>query len=541
MNNKLVNPIIPGFYPDPSICRVGHDFYLVCSSFEMYPGLPVFHSTDLMHWQQIGNAMTPENKFHMERNCGVGGLMAPTIRYHKGVFYIINTNFADKGNYIITAADPAGPWSEPHWTDDVPGIDASLFIDDDDQAYVIGTGNVWDNGTGVKERGIWIAKYNLERFCMEGEPITIFNSALRCAAAPESPHIYHIGEYYYLIIAEGGTEHYHAVMCARSKELFGFFEGDPANPVMTHRHMGFTAPIINVGHADLVDLPDGSWYAVMLASRLIDGKYKNLGRETFICPVVWERGWPLFSSQTGKLEWEYDAPMCLEPSKCEPEPELDDFNGEKLPMHMVFWGTPGKPFYKIQDSMLELKCIHQRLDDELHSMGMDERPHDDRYAAYVSRRQRAVNVKISAKMEFYPKGNESAGIAIVQSMNHQVHVERILENGKQLVRVMLITADYDRPPYFPGFTSTTNRTEIKSIEWDSAEIVLGIEMLGEKFIVAYGSDADSMKELCTVDGALINPEKVGCMCGTLLGMYATGNGTDCENAARFDWFRYQEI
>ena len=113
------------------------------------------------------------------------------------------------------------------------------------------------------------------------------------------------------MIAEGGTEHYHAVMVARSKELFGFYEGNPANPVMTHRHMGFKSPIINVGHADFVELPDGSWYAVMLASRLIEGKCKNLGRETFICPVVWERGWPLFSPETGKVEWEYDAPECL--------------------------------------------------------------------------------------------------------------------------------------------------------------------------------------------------------------------------------------
>ncbi len=158
MTRRLVNPILPGYYPDPSICRNGEDFYLVCSSFEMDPGLPVFHSRDLAHWHQIGNAMTRENGFHMERNCGVGGLMATTIRYHQGTYYIINTNLADKGNYIITASDPAGPWSEPHWMENVPGIDASLFIDEDGQAYVIGIGNVWDNGTGVKERGIWIAK-----------------------------------------------------------------------------------------------------------------------------------------------------------------------------------------------------------------------------------------------------------------------------------------------------------------------------------------------------------------------------------------------
>ena len=278
--NKLVNPIIEGFYPDPTICRVGDDYYIACSSFELVPGLPIFHSKDLAHWEQICYAMTEENGLHMEKNGMVGGIMAPTLRYHKGTFYIMNTNFCDRGNYIITATDPAGPWSEPHWLDDVPGIDASFFFDHDGQCYVMGTGDVWDNGAGQKERGIWLAKFDIENFRMAGEPVTIFNSALRGAAAPEAPHIYHIGSYYYLVIAEGGTEHYHSVVVARSKELFGFYEGNPANPVMTHRHMGFKAPIINVGHADLVELPDGSWYAVMLASRLIDGTGKNLGRET---------------------------------------------------------------------------------------------------------------------------------------------------------------------------------------------------------------------------------------------------------------------
>ena len=126
--NNIVNPIIPGFYPDPSICRVGGDFYLVCSSFELYPGIPVFHSKDLAHWEQLCYAMTKENGFHMEANMFCGGVMAPTIRYHKGTFYIVNANFAHKGNFIVTAKDPAGPWSEPRWLDEVPDIDCSIFF-----------------------------------------------------------------------------------------------------------------------------------------------------------------------------------------------------------------------------------------------------------------------------------------------------------------------------------------------------------------------------------------------------------------------------
>lgn len=537
MEKKLKNPIIPGYYPDPAICRVGDDFYLACSSFEMSPGIPIFHSKDLAHWKQIGNAMTMENGFHMEKNTLVGGVMAPTLRYHNGLFYIINTNFSDKGNYIITAEDPAGPWSEPHWLTDVPGIDASIFFDNDGQAYIMGTGDVWDNGTGVKERGIWLAKYDMEKFCMAGEPVTIFNSALRVGSAPEAPHLYHIGDYYYLMIAEGGTEHYHAVMIARSKEIFGFYEGNPANPVMTHRHMGFTSPIINVGHADFVDLPDGSWYAVMLASRLIDKEYKNLGRETFICPVVWEREWPLFSPETGKIEWEYDAPASLPWTIEETKKTTYDFDTEELEPEWVCLGTPYEKFYSIQDSKLSIRCIRQKLVDDLQPMTMDgEGKNYDRYVAMLAQRQCAIHTKIACRMEFMPENDESAGLAIVQAMNHQMHLERAEENGKQVLRLVMYTSDFTCPPYFPGFESETHREILAETEWKEKEIVLEIEMEGEMFTFRYGTSKEEMHVLCTADGGMINPEKVGCMTGTVMGMFASGNGADSENQAEFDWF-----
>ena len=145
---KIRNPVIPGLYPDPSICRVGEDFYLACSSFELYPGIPVFHSKDLAHWEQICYAMTMENGFHVNANLGIGGVMAPTIRWHDGLFYIINANFGDKGNFYISAKDPAGPWSEPHWITDIPDIDCSLFFDHDGSCYLVSPGNdpAEDNG-----------------------------------------------------------------------------------------------------------------------------------------------------------------------------------------------------------------------------------------------------------------------------------------------------------------------------------------------------------------------------------------------------------
>ena len=307
-DHMIQNPIIPGFYPDPSICRVGDDYYLACSSFELYPGIPIFHSKDLANWEQISYAMTMDNGFHVNADMGTGGVMAPTIRYHEGTFYIVNCNFGDKGNFYVTATDPKGPWSEPHWITDVPDIDCSIFFDNDGKCYLVSPG---DDPSEDNHRAFFLTPYDVKEGKVCGERKKIWNSALRKAWAPEAPHIYHIGDYYYLLIAEGGTEHFHSVMIARSETIDGWYEGYKGNPIMTHRHLGLYYPIDNIGHADLVDTPDGEWYAVMLGSRIIDGQHKNFGRETWICPVIWERGWPVFSPGTGKMEWTYPMPKNL--------------------------------------------------------------------------------------------------------------------------------------------------------------------------------------------------------------------------------------
>ncbi|WP_238917157.1 glycoside hydrolase family 43 protein [Clostridium sp. YIM B02555] len=536
---KIKNPIISGFYPDPSICRVGEDYYLICSSFEMYPGIPIFHSKDLANWEQIGNALTKDNGFHVEFNSMVGGVMAPTIRYNNGTFYIINANFCDKGNFIITAKDPKGTWSEPHWLTDVPGIDASFFFDNDGKAYVMGTGDVWDNGAGVKERGIWLAPYDMENFKLAGEPVTIFNSALRGGSAPEAPHIYHIGDYYYLMIAEGGTEHYHAVMVARSKELFGWYEGCTANPVMTHRHFGFKAPIINVGHADFVETQNGEWYAVMLASRLIDGEYKNLGRETFICPVMWEREWPIFSPGTGKLEWEYTAASLPWTEFEKKEKDMEDFDEERdLGMTWVLLGTPYEPFYKIYDSKLSLKCLKENMTPVIKPLSFNPEICKDRIISFVGKRQIHIDFSLFTKMSFNPQEGESAGLAIMQAMHHHLRVERTCENGKQLLKLIISTTDYDRPPYFPGFSYEHKEEIIACVPCDDNELILGFNAKHESYDFVYGTDLENMKCLAeNVDCGRINPEYVGCMAGTIIGMFATANGKESDNVAEFDWFQ----
>ena len=535
------NPIISGFYPDPSICRVGEDFYLITSSFELYPGIPIFHSKDLANWEQIGYVMTKDNGFHVGATNYRGGVMAPTIRYHKGIFYAINANFADNGNFIVTATNPRGPWSKPHYLPDVPGIDASLYFDDDDKAYIVGTSMIDSPESGKKERGIYLCEFDIEKMKTIGEPKAIWNSALRNAASPEAPHIYKKDGWYYLLISEGGTEHYHAVTIARSRDIFGWYEGNPANPVLTHRQFGYYHPIDNVGHADLVELEDGSWYAVALASRIINGQHKNLGRETYIVPVTWERGWPLFSPESGKVDWTYPAPQSLPWTMYPAEIGFDDFDKDTLEMPWSFWGTPYQDFWSLHDSVLELKLLPRPLVRPLKRVRIGRPPekvYDDN-VSLIGRRQRHTSFTIMAKMNFRPvTEHETAGLIVMQACNHMFRVERTISEGKNVIRFVMVTTEIVGSPHMPDVAETTE-TVMAVKEYDSDTVVIKIVADKQDHSFYFGPNQDNLTCLYkNADGGLINPETINGMVGTLLGMFASSNETESENSACFDWFSY---
>lgn len=281
--------MLPGFHPDPSICRVGQDYYLVTSSFEWFPGLPVHHSRDLVDWRPIGHVIDRPSQLDYR---GIGpsrGLFAPTIRHHEGVFYVVCTMVDGGGNFLVTAEDPAGPWSDPHWLPETAGIDPSLLFDE---------GRAWLHGTREKQGGaypgdteIWLRELDLATLRPVGEEHVIWD--VEGAIWTEGPHLYRVDGAYHLLTAEGGTDVDHAVMAARSARITGPYEACPGNPVLTHRHLGRTHPVTGTGHADLVQTEDGDWWAVLLAMRPYGGYHYNLGRETFVTRVTWADGWPL--------------------------------------------------------------------------------------------------------------------------------------------------------------------------------------------------------------------------------------------------------
>ena len=293
------NPILPGFFPDPSITRVGDNFYLVNSTFTYFPGIPIFTSRDLVHWRQIGNVINRPRELNFDGKDVSRGIFAPTIRYHHGLFYLITTAVDSGGNEVFVAKDPAGPWSDPFLLPGLEGgIDPSLFFDEDGKAYVVNNGLPEGGSKYEGHRAIWIQEFDPPTRKLVGPRKMLVNGGIDLAKKPiwiEGPHLYRHDGWYILMCAEGGTSTQHSEVVLRSKSPWGPFKPYSGNPILTQRDLPADRPdpVINAGHADLVEAPDGTWWAVFLASRSYEGVHYNTGRETFMLPVTWHDGWPV--------------------------------------------------------------------------------------------------------------------------------------------------------------------------------------------------------------------------------------------------------
>ncbi|MFV0634107.1 family 43 glycosylhydrolase [Demequina sp.] len=300
MPSSAVQPIIPGFYPDPTICRVGDDYYLANSSFEYFPGAPLWHSRDLVTWERVGNILTSREQFVEGASRPSNGIYGSTLRHHDGLFYFITTNLSDygAGQLIVTASDPAGPWSAPVWVPQALGIDPDLAWDDDGVCLL--TWHYLDFETG--EQDIRQAPIDTATGMFLEPAVPVWQGS--GLAAAEGPHLYRIGRWWYLVLAEGGTERGHCVTVARSLSPRGPFEGCPANPVFTKRST--VEPVQSVGHADLVRTPAGEWAAVYLGTRPRGSTpgFHVLGRETFVAGIEWRDDWPVFVDDA----WEVEEP-----------------------------------------------------------------------------------------------------------------------------------------------------------------------------------------------------------------------------------------
>lgn len=486
------NPIIPGFYSDPSICRVGEDYYLVTSTFEYFPGVPVFHSKDLVNWKQIGHVIHRKEQIPENLNT-----FAATIRHHEGTFYMITTNISQGGNFYMTATNPAGPWSDPVWID-MPEIDPDLFFDDNGKAYVT---------TSLFE----LAELDLETGKV-GERKKIWNST--GGRYPEAPHIYKKDGFYYLMAAEGGTEEAHMVTMAKSHNIWGPYIDNPANPIATQVKVpGMGKPIQGAGHADIVQAHDNSWWMVLHGYRSIAGypPHHTLGRETSLLPVEWPKGaWPVVN-QNGALEVEITAPTL--PLKPFPkEPSLLDFNQE-LGFEWNYKGVPVEENYLVDRSKGTLT-----LKGAASTMG-ENKP------TYVARRLTDLSFRATTRLNFDPKGdNEEAGMVLE---NNNSHFDLMIKS-KGRKRYLVVKLLFGQTTYKSAEVSLSN-----------GPVDLRIESTdGSDFTFSYSQNGSDFKVVETADAKFLSTETVGWFTGVYIGLYATGNGAVSKADAIYDWFEY---
>ena len=500
------NPIIPGFYPDPSVCRVDADFYLVNSSFEYFPGVPIWHSRDLVNWRQIGHVLTRRSQLELAGVKCSDGIYAPTIRYHAGVFYMITTLVSSGSykNFYVTATNPAGPWSDPVWYDQ-SGIDPSLFFDDDGKVYFQSNRGM----TFKMERAIYQSEIDIKTGKRLTEPKMLWRGSGGCYV--EGPHIYKRDGWYYLLTAEGGTSYGHMVAIARSRNIWGEYEPYQQNPILSNRHA--YEQIHGTGHADFVQAADGSWWMVHLAFRKTVGDIHTLGRETCLQPVEWRDGWPVVN-QTGTAREIMDVPtLPLQPWP--QKPVRDDFDKTELGLEWIYLRNPHPENY----SLTERKSF-------LRLRGSEKNLFDVASPTFVARRQQHFDFTAMASLEFDPQNeNEEAGLTLLMTSEHHYDFFVTYRGGQ---RVLVV------------------KYNLELIEQTAAEIPLApgtvqLRITGTKelYHFSFSQNGPEFREVAKVNTRYLGTEVTSGYNGVVIGLYATGNGKTCATLADFDWFDYE--
>lgn len=540
--NTFHNPIIKGGYPDPSICRVEDTYYMVTSSFYYFPGLPVFRSKDLVHWEQIGNAISRPEQLDF-RDCDSSeGLWAATIRYYDGMFYIADTLDINgrtcRYNFILTAKDPAGPWSDAVIIEGAGGIDPSLFFDRDGRMWYC-SNEVPEQLLYPEQKIIYACELDRETFQIKGERHIIFNSIVDRSFYTEAPHIYEIGGMYYLMTACGGTQTNHGVNIYRSEKLLGPYEPCPRNPVITNRNVRLNniLGVAVVGHGDLVQTQAGEWYMVLLGIRPYQHEGKdyyvgrprkwirtpdrnrdaqfNLGREVFLVPVAWDYdGWPLADNENGMVnltERRPDLPVYRPPFQS----RVDNFESDELDMVWCMRRPIAEPFYSLTKCPGYLRLYLKRV-----------RAEEPGAASMLVRRQQHNDFQAAAAIEFMPQAEgEEAGLIVTQNECFSYLLVKEQQRGSAWVSVYQVAGGV--------------RRQIATVPAEPGRVYLYLEGGEGSYSFYYGYQERCLQPLALAqDGSLLSTVVADGFIGSYLGMYGAGEE---GSYADFDWFRYEAI
>jgi beta-xylosidase len=510
--DQFLNPILAGFYPDPSITRAGDAYYLVTSSFVYYPGVPIFRSTDLVHWTQIGSVLDRPSQLHVD-SAGISrGIFAPVIRYHDGTFYMITTLIDRGGNFIVTAKDPAGPWSDPIWLREVDGIDPSIFFDDDGRAYITNNGPPVETPLYEGHRAIWVQEYDVANKKMIGPRSVIVNGGVDIAKKPiwiEAPHILKVKGQYYLICAEGGTADQHSEVVFRASAPLGPYTPYSGNPILTQRHLDPSRafPVTSTGHADFVETQNGEWWAVFLGTRPYANDTYNIGRETFLLPVRWVDGWPVILSGSETVPYALARPNL--PAGTAPVPMgggnfsvRDDFSERSLAKYWTFMRTVRQPWYDLT-SMQGWLTIQARPDD-ISGPGQP---------SFVGRRQQHIAATASTAMRFDPeRPGDKAGLVAFQNETHHYFLGVVRSGDSTVVRVEMSDG--------AGAKDSVLASASRGLP-PGGTVFLKIDARGGRYDFYFARRAGEWIPLLRdADGTILSTKHAGGFVGTMLGMYA---------------------
>jgi len=501
------NPILAGFHPDPSVTRAGDRFYLVNSTFTYFPGIPVFESADLVHWKQIGSVIDRSSQLDFD-GLGVSrGVFAPTISFHDGTFYVLNTAVDNGGNYIVTAKNPAGPWSDPVWLPTVGGIDTSLFFDDDGKAYLLNNDAPEGKPLYDGHRAIWLREFDLKKLQPVGAAKVVINGGVDLSKKPiwiEGPHIYKREGWYYLVCAEGGTGPQHSQVALRSRDVWGPYQPYEHNPILTQRDLApdRADPITNAGHADLVEGPDGRWWAVFLASRTYGGVHYNTGRETYLLPVEWKDGWPVILENGRAIPQVAPAPSFMRSGDAQAPlggnfTWRDEFDKPQLDPAWMFERVPKTKWADLA-AMPGTLTIHPLAE------GLDTL----RNPSFLARRQQHMDFEAVASLHVPREKGIAAGVAAFQGEKYWYFLgvrrtgagaELFLEKSSGTAHAIIAT------------------THVRSLS------TLKLKIAGNGGAYSFGYDPDGKGWRWLVrndDGTILSTDVAGGFVGATLGPYA---------------------
>lgn len=515
---SFYNPILPGWYSDPSICTNGEgDYFLATSTFSYFPGVPLFHSRDLVNWKQIGHILSRESQLvNLDKQHVSGGIFAPAISYNPAnkTFYMVTTNVG-AGNFFVKTQDPFGEWSDPIMLPEVGGIDPSFFFDEDGKAYIVNNDDAPDYKPEYDgHRTIRVQEFDVANDCTVGERKILVNKGVHPEENPiwiEGPHMYKINGKYYLMDAEGGTGDNHSEVIFSSDSPWGPFVPYKNDPILTQRQLDPNRPnpITCAGHADLIKDENGNWWSVFLACRPFADGAENLGRETFLMPVRWsEDGYPYMT------EGDELVPMILKKSGTKLSAESrngnftieDKFDSDKLSMEWLTLRSEAKDVYSLSEvtGKLLLRCSDKRA-------SKYETP------ALVVRRIQHTRFECTSEMTFNPAVGEEAGMILFKDETHHYYISVAQTSEKRVIRLH---------KYGATVNSETNESEKtddilaeEPFEGDFAKLKIMSD--GPSFSFLYSTGSDEWQTLADgVDAAYLSTAVAGGFTGTTIGYYA---------------------